>query len=231
MDSINTYKFTAGGLLSHLKQRIHSDLYQGIEKTYKQIMTILEGYGESRAKIKANLSLSRTGQAEQIEALAKDAYEAIHGMREKSDYQGNIAQLNKRIDNQLKPTYSTDEKLLRQLQMAEIRDHLGRMTDEQVLSTYSNATDIGDALTIEAIESAPSFIFNTALLGPIIQAAQENRRTTIDPGLAGQIWELEKCDSTSRMLFTDAEMILGTETDIISDMTRAETSTEAATAE
>ena len=101
MNRIDHYKFMAKGTLDHLKGRIHLDLYQGVEKIAQGITAYLDRYGEAREKIQGNLSLSRTGQNEQIEAAAKTAYDAIHGMRDKSDYRGHIAQLNKQIDDQL----------------------------------------------------------------------------------------------------------------------------------
>jgi hypothetical protein len=213
-----TFKFSSAGILDNLRPRVNSDMFQGVADTHQKISTILGNFESGKAKIQSNLALSETGKAGHIEALAKDSYEAISEMKQQSGYRQHIGQLNAKIDGQLKTTLSTEEKLLRQLQMAEIRTHLGRMTDEEVLSVYSSATDLGDSLTTEAVESAPSFIFNSALLGPIIEASQERRRDVVDPDLSEQIWELEKVDSATRMLFTDATTILGASTDMVADI-------------
>lgn len=227
MSRIDNYKFMAQGTLGHMKGQLHPDIHQGISTTVKEILVRLERHDEARTKIKANTSLSSTGQKEQIEAAAKTAYDAIHKIRDSINYKGHIAQLNQKIDALANPARKMEEKLLRQMQLAEIRQHLANLPDERILSIYTNATATGDLLTAEAIETAPGFLFDHALLGPLTASTQEKRRAELNPSLTGQINELERADSITRLLITDAEILLSTEADMVSDLAESEISTEA----
>ena len=219
---INSYIFTSKGVTDHLKGQIPPDLYKGFVKTAQGIVGHLDNFSVAWGLIQADDSLSRSGKKDQASDAAKDTYQKLRTDREKVNYRGHIIQLNRQLDDLANPKRSTEEKLLRQLQMAEIRNHLAGKDE---ISIYSDATATGDLLVAEAIEGAPEFMLDP-LLPPIIKATLEKRRLDLNPSLTGQIRELELCDAATRLLFNDAELLLGTETDTITDIVNAGPSTE-----